>query len=146
MIRVIGSFANGFILFSRTDDGNGPSIYIADQHAVHERIRLEMLMRHIEQRRTEIGTSLFPFSMTKLDRNLLNYDATKLDLVKSRACQGIAQTPLQPLILPNVGAIKITDCLNPSQAAELLKGLFSTCRFPYICAHGRPTLIRLTIE
>lgn len=49
-------------------------------------------------------------------------------------------------ISPTVGAIKITDRLAPSQAAKLLESLFSTCRFPYICAHGRPTLVRLAID
>lgn len=102
MIRVIGSFANGFILFSRSDEQDDSSIYIADQHAVHERVRLEMLMRHIDQKSKAIGTDSFPFSITPLDKSLLNCGAAELDLLKSRACQGIDPDA--------IGATDLTNC------------------------------------
>lgn len=147
MIQVIGTFANGFILFSKPDGERGRSIYIADQHAVHERIRLEMLMWHLGQDEKDRRERPFPLAITQLDKNLLDSGMVELDSLKGRACQGTGQDNVGLLIRPAaVGAIKITNQLTLPRAADLLEGLFSTCRLPYICAHGRPTLARLTME
>ena len=42
-------------------------------------------------------------------------------------------------------AIKAGDPLNDTEMRSLLDQLFET-KIPYVCPHGRPTMIRLTLE
>ena len=43
------------------------------------------------------------------------------------------------------GAIKAGDALNIRQMKELIRDLFQTAR-PFVCPHGRPTIVRFTPE
>jgi len=52
------------------------------------------------------------------------------NLAKSYACKG---------------AIKTGDKLNREEMTNLIDALFIT-KMPYVCPHGRPTIIRITTE
>lgn len=126
---IIGSFDVGFIIFSHKDN-----IYILDQHAAHERVRLDNLIKLyknpllIKERPKHIllGISQMDLNLLKEIQNehsLINI----LPALKSRACRG---------------AITIRDEIDDQE--DLLK-LLSQSRFPFICAHGRPTVALITI-
>lgn len=42
-------------------------------------------------------------------------------------------------------AIKAGDALNENEMLNLIDKLFS-CKMPYVCPHGRPTIVRLTMD
>jgi DNA mismatch repair protein MLH3 len=72
-----------------------------------------------------------------------------LELVNSKACRGEADTPC--LLIPlntdilssqRAGAIMFNDPLTMSQCQRLMRKLAYT-EFPFICAHGRPSLAPL---
>ncbi|PJF17815.1 hypothetical protein PSACC_02433 [Paramicrosporidium saccamoebae] len=73
---IIGKFATGFLLFT-----HGTQVFLGDQHAIHERIRLEMLENYSEA----IGDS----GLTVQDVEFLKKKSTmRMDEFKTRACKG----------------------------------------------------------
>lgn len=106
---------------------------IIDQHAAHERIRLEYLLS-LKGGRHVLGhlKDSHVLTLDSLDIKLLDStsDSSCLDSFNSRACHG---------------AVKITDETSPEFQLELIDELFK-CRFPYICAHGRPTMAQLPLS
>ncbi|MBK6504620.1 MAG: hypothetical protein IPG02_02910 [Ignavibacteria bacterium] len=42
-------------------------------------------------------------------------------------------------------AIKSGDKLTPGEMTNLIDDLFA-CKMPYVCPHGRPTVIRITTD
>lgn len=105
---------------------------IIDQHAAHERIRLEYLLSSKEGRQVlEPRKDSQVFALDSLDIKLLHSGSPILsDTFNSRACHG---------------AVKITDATSPEFQQELIEALFK-CRYPYICAHGRPTMAQIFLD
>jgi DNA mismatch repair protein MLH3 len=60
-------------------------------------------------------------------RSLSNIPKPLLDILNSRACRS---------------AIMFNDPLDKNQCKQLIRDL-SRCAFPFICAHGRPSLVPL---
>ena len=124
LVKVIGAFDKGWIIaeveFNQANKDR--KIMIIDQHAAHGRVRLEFLLSHPSEQEGPI------FKLDALDKKLLlSKNSADLEAFKSRACQG---------------AVKITDKLDKDFHVPLLNALFQ-CRFPFICAHGRPTMASL---
>lgn len=126
--QIVGTFDVGFVLFSYKD-----TIYIMDQHAAHERIRLDNLVNVFKNPLLikDAPNHHHLLQLSRLDLDLLN-DLSKerslnkvLPALKSRACRG---------------AMTIRDVTNDQ--GNLLKFL-SQSKFPFICAHGRPTVVEL---
>ncbi len=92
---VIGFFASGFILLSM-----GGTVYIVDQHAAHERVRLEMLQcveaGHELPAQSAGGDALRMLEMSALDCTLFDRSPQgsrpTLERLKSRACRGKGAT------------------------------------------------------
>lgn len=133
--RIIGRFASGFILLHV-----GPSVYILDQHAVHERSRLEMLQNVFKTgKMAEELTLLDRLCIESLGGRPLDSDKV-LELLKTRACKGKSLMICRWRF--RLGAIKITDSVDNTQIKKIL-ARWAQCRFPFICAHGRPSLTLL---
>lgn len=132
--RIVGRFARGFIILQVKG-----SLFLLDQHAIHERARLEMLETALQD-----GQGLHALSRTDAmciqslwARDIKGDEA--LEQLKMRACKGSIAWRGERGISPPLGAIKITDAVDDGQLRAILHQL-SHCRFPFICAHGRPCL------
>jgi len=77
-IKVIGFFEQGFIIY----DLEG-SINVTDQHAAHERIRLELLLTN------DKGDFQFPKELSVADLAFLSKTPHTLEEFKVRACKGM---------------------------------------------------------
>jgi DNA mismatch repair ATPase MutL len=120
--EIIGEFTKGFIIFKVQN-----FIYAADQHAVHERLRLEMLesdYRKNDYKPSRLKKDVLDVQLVEELRATRIFD---LYALKTRACKG---------------AIKITDQISREQMREMLQTL-GTLQFPFICAHGRPSIVQL---
>ncbi|EJW01741.1 hypothetical protein EDEG_03738 [Edhazardia aedis USNM 41457] len=100
-VKIIGQFNCEFILVSIN-----ANLFVLDQHACHERVRLEMLIR-------------------KYDKDKLG--EFSLDEMKQKACRG---------------AIKFGMKLDGQEVESLIRNLFD-CNFSEICAHGRPSMLKI---
>lgn len=116
-IRIIGFFDCGFVLFRERDL---EAVYIMDQHAAHERVRLELLqyfgredaLVRKEEPLEEQWDGLYAIANFKM-----------------QACKG---------------AITISDQISLQEGMALIRSLFG-CRLFRICAHGRPTMVKLLL-
>lgn len=97
-INIIGQLNNQFILCKYDQ-----ILIIFDQHAIHERIRLEAFLKVSKE---------------------------NLEVLKLKACRG---------------AIKFGQCLGYEIICKLINQL-QKCQWPYICAHGRPSVLFLEIK
>ncbi|KAM0687338.1 hypothetical protein COBT_001423 [Conglomerata obtusa] len=97
---IVGQFNNEIIIL-----GNEYNLILLDQHAIHERIRLEAYLKN-----------MWEHNMNK--HNFIEY-------AKEKACKG---------------AIKFGTYLNSIQIHNLIIDLFK-CKYPTICAHGRPSIL-----
>ena len=80
--KLLGRFATGFILV--TIDG---TLFVLDQHAAHERIRLECLLQH-RPTLSHPATARLPQSLlTPADRQFLQHPGD-MESFKTRACKG----------------------------------------------------------
>lgn len=86
---LIGTFNSGFILFK-----DGSDIFIGDQHAIHERIRLEMLSSAFcgDEETAVYGPDK---EFVEEYRKNGKYD---LEHFKQRACKGINPFPVSILL------------------------------------------------
>lgn len=157
---LLGGLNSEFILL-RSSAG----LVIVDQHAAHERVRLEQLVASLHP-----GTATFELAvavqvqhaaplealgfavggvtkvpeafggvpadrlaaaMREMDDALLGVriGSQLLDLLKSRACRG---------------AVMFGDALTAQQMGAIVAGL-RRCRYPGICAHGRPSMKLLVL-
>lgn len=123
--HVIGVFSSGFILFQI--DTESQKVYLMDQHAAHERIRLEKLNEEPVSVDAMLSKKDFDLLMFIRDTKP-DIERTTL-LTKTRACRG---------------AVSITKILELEVIIRLIINL-GRCKIPTCCAHGRPTLIELVI-
>jgi DNA mismatch repair protein MutL len=74
-----------------------------------------------------------------------------IELAQARAesrCENSVEAKLEDLaarIACKVKAVKAGQTLTPEAMHALVSSLFA-CRSPFVCPHGRPTLIRLTVR
>jgi len=59
-----------------------------------------------------------------------------------RACRGTILPNIQQSLIILKGAVKFGDSLTPSDCKNLIKRL-QTCQNPFVCAHGRPSIVPL---
>lgn len=146
--EVIGQFADSFVLV-RVERVN---VFIIDQHAADERIKLEELQGQMASlsglfEATPMDKPAASFGdynsynirieggrLTSLPRLLSSKNVTLPDLsvmdsyidelLRSRACHA---------------AVRAGDRLDQAQMRAIVQGL-AECRLPWQCAHGRPTV------
>ncbi|GLH06915.1 Uncharacterized protein GBIM_12507 [Gryllus bimaculatus] len=154
-IQVVGQLDNKFIITLCSEDKNSnPHILgIFDQHAVHERVRLEALMKAYSSNEDE-----WSFTATDLDEPVvLNRSSQWLKEILHILIQDVVlfliKTGGQDIVVPEVfkevinseackGAIKFGDPLSVVECESLLLDL-SKCDLPFYCAHGRPSFMPL---
>jgi hypothetical protein len=150
--RHVGCFNNEFIVVSE----NGQLVMI-DQHAADERILLENLKSTLQmmkkckhaklcfegQKLEQIGFTgnLFPSVFETMPAK--RFEAA-VDEMMNPSCS----LPIGPLFLDHLkltacrGAIKFGDHLTESQIERLIESLLK-CKYPNICAHGRPSVLKM---
>ncbi len=125
--RLVGVFANGFALVALQ---NGGAVYIVDQHAAHERVRLEMLQAMVHDHLQDLK------QCNHLDTECINRCRASSDpmwidrTLRSRACRG---------------AVPVTRSTRVEELVWIITSL-AQCRHPTACAHGRPTMVRLSLS
>lgn len=150
--QILGCFNNEFIVVSE----NGQLVLI-DQHAADERIRLENLTSTLHLMKKCMHPEL-TFEDEKLERigfvenrfpSVFETMSTKIfkaavDEMMDPACS----LPIGHLFLDHLkmiacrGAIKFGDHLTESQIERLIGSLLK-CQYPNICAHGRPSMLKI---
>lgn len=158
---LIGNFNNEFIILNA-----GDSVILVDQHAAHERIRLEFFLLTMKssmvkcklllncsqpEKFVEVG---FSFDDKLLCKNL---PAIFEDCEESMLQAGINEMEdpefhgeIGEILLDWIkmkacrGAIKFGDKISLEQMKDLIKDL-SRCKFLGICAHGRPSIQKIKI-
>ena len=100
---------------------------IADKHLISD-----LILKHLSTLSVSMPTSSLPhfdpslsFSDHPIRRHRHNCPSVFLSLLDSKACRS---------------AIMFGDVLSQSQSRTLIKSLSQTL-FPYICAHGRPSMV-----
>ncbi len=159
---IIGNFKKEFILIK-----SNSGLILVDQHAAHERVRLEMFMNQIltgtdlSERKIKLEldistlvrihvyskdkeTLILPTIMTELSEDDLVISLKEManplfsgqigdilmDLLKMKACRG---------------AIMFGDTLTQTEMEDLIDQLCK-CKYPTICAHGRPSIKFLALD
>lgn len=114
-LEFIGTFATGFII---TKCKTRNCLVVFDQHALHERIRLESRLWFAQE-----AFLLHPSGQPK--EMLLDQQR-----IEEQACKG---------------AITIKDQLSPSEISALISAA-GKCKLAALCAHGRPSYITISLE
>ena len=178
--RVLGQFYSSYIIAEKDN-----SLYLIDQHVVHERILYEKALKMINKNTIEMQPLLIPVSVNigsenrgivEKNRGLIEKSGFKFEFLDNSSIKitaypiflkqrDIEQTFLELLgliieekekdkselfkdIAATIGcknAIKANTPLSFTEIDSLLSQLFE-CDNPYYCPHGRPILIRLTID
>lgn len=110
-LQVIGQIDSRFIAVRLMSE---KLVVLLDQHAVHERIRLEQVQR---AQKAERKSQVFDFDK-RMKVHCENCD---------KACRG---------------AIRFGKKLTLNQCKRLIRRL-GHCRMPFQCAHGRPSIMLL---
>jgi len=158
---VVGILRNEFILLNA-----GDCLIFVDQHAAHERIRLESFLMTLRSSTVKSNFHLtcgqpekfvdvgFLFDEKGLCKSL---PAIFEDCEESMLQEGINEMgspefhgEIGDILLDWIkmkackGAIKFGDKLNHKQVKGLIQDL-SGCKFPGICAHGRPSIQKIKL-
>ncbi|MCD6383459.1 MAG: hypothetical protein J7L88_03240, partial [Thermoplasmata archaeon] len=174
-VRIIGQFQNRYVLLEHGDE-----LILLDQHAAHERIRLEEAERYFEvggkvlellqpiyvelppgriremeerwEELKKLGIAAEPFGDNKvviraIPAFIKPSEAKEVlrDFLEGYGGRILAEE--RERLIDNYsckGAIKSGESLTDAQIRELVHELFK-CRDPYHCAHGRPTMLRISI-
>ncbi len=178
--RVLGQFQSSYIIAEREN-----SLYIIDQHVVHERILYEKALRMINENKIEMQPLVIPVSVNtgnenkavlEKNRELIEKSGFKFEFIDSSSVKITAypvflkQRDIEQAFLELLGlileekekdkgelfkdiaatigcknAVKANTPLSFAEIDSLLTELFK-CENPYYCPHGRPILIRLSID
>ena len=178
--RVLGQFNSSFIIAEKDN-----SLYIIDQHVVHERILYEKALKMINKNKIEMQPLLIPITVNTGNENrgilekhkdLIEKSGFRFEFIDNYSIKITAypiflkQKDIEPVFLQLLGliieekekdkselfkdiaatigcknAIKANTPLNFTEIDSLLSQLFE-CENPYYCPHGRPILIRLTLD
>ncbi|BBB32269.1 DNA mismatch repair protein MutL [Thermotomaculum hydrothermale] len=178
--RVLGQFQASYIIAEKDN-----SLYIIDQHVVHERILYEKALKMINNNKIEMQPLLIPVSVNtgnenkellEKNRDLIEKSGFKFEFIDNSSVKITAypiflkQRDIEPSFLELLGliieekerdrkelfkdiaatigcknAIKANTPLTFAEIDSLLTQLFE-CENPYYCPHGRPILIRLTLD
>lgn len=159
-VRIIGVFEPGFILISHED-----GVLVVDQHAAHERIRLEAFIETMKPGGPTVPLTpdikvehpmLFSRWGFELTGDMISRIPFVLQEQLSCAPEAIQEMDssshgLGPIMLELLkskacrGAIKFGDRLSLEQVNDLLNNLWN-CKQPTICAHGRPSMRLLKLK
>lgn len=148
-LQIIGQLNNQFLVAKM-----GGSLVLLDQHAIHERIRLERFLTSLKPgcklSATKIDFKLSlklkalgfePFRIPTLFSQLSERDLRR-GIQETEGCRVglIGETFLEALKSQACrGAIKFGESLSLETMNSLVKDLIK-CQYPTICAHGRPSI------
>lgn len=175
--KIIGQFANSFVIIERNN-----VLEIYDQHIIHERILYEKLKKEYENKNISVQQLLVPvkFSVSYKDREIiennleiLNNFGFDIDFFEKNdiliravpnmkflcSIEELVRNIIEDLKNANIknsliedsiimasckGAIKVNHPLNNVEIQILLDKLFEINE--YTCPHGRPILLKLTLN
>lgn len=161
----VGQFCNEVLVLKGATETD---LLLVDQHAAHERVRLEHLIRNFKP-----GCETIPHAydglvmrIEKLHALGFQFDSMCHICAIPRVLEGIEEKvpeivleyndPLMTLPFGHKlmdvlkmkacrGAVKFGDALGEDVAKEIIADL-ARCDFPLICAHGRPTVKKIKIS
>ncbi|MCX8083112.1 MAG: DNA mismatch repair endonuclease MutL [bacterium] len=166
----IGSYKNKYLFFDA-----GETLLIMDQHAVHERIRFEILKRQWESGAVDIQRLLTPLIIKLSSEEIIVWEegnnileglgflTTRWD-AHSIALHGFPQVIKNPVVsIRNIlaerdfiksdketlarkackGAVSAGDRITEEEAINIKNELLK-CETPFVCPHGRPTVIEFS--
>jgi DNA mismatch repair protein MutL len=162
-------------------------LWVVDQHAAHERVMYEQVLRELHQRQGETQALLLPltfellptaraaleelheylarlgFDIRPFGGNTYQVQATPpyfrpadtpdliLELAQARAesrSENSVEAKLEDLaarVACKVKSVKAGQVLTSEAMKALLSSLLS-CQSPFVCPHGRPTMVRLPVH
>ncbi len=177
---ILGQFHASYIIAEKDN-----SLYLIDQHVVHERILYEKALNMINNNKIEMQPLLIPVTIntgtenkTVMEKNrvLIEKSGFRFEFLDNSSIKITAypiflkQRDIESAFLELLGliveekendnsesfkdiaatigcknAIKANTPLSYTEIDSLLSQLFE-CENPYYCPHGRPILIRLTLD
>lgn len=147
-LKIVGqAFDSVIIAYSETHK----TLVVIDQHAIHERIRLEYYIQCnnilakplkfnpdiIEIKKKSGMVNTFAKFVSTAEKYLSKNDTQILDKKKDN----INKSPTDEFLKEKAckGAIKFNNRLNDEIIKHLIENV-SYCNFPFICAHGRKSI------
>ncbi|MEJ2551664.1 MAG: DNA mismatch repair endonuclease MutL [Anaerolineales bacterium] len=170
LLRAVGQIGATYLVAEGPD-----GLYLVDQHAAHERVLFEALMRAYEENQVEVQTLLEPLVVTlsieqsdllENQSEVLRQRTYRLRAIPAmfvradpeRIIRSVVEdfeedeTPLAKETEARLAArackraaIKAGQVLSMEEQQKLLRDLES-CTAPRTCPHGRPTMIHLSVD